>query len=81
MRLNKDNMRALADEQAINYNANNRESGQAFYDDENELLAIITNEGREFEFEAYQDMDVRDAKEAGIYDAFITVHHALEAHE
>ena len=81
MRLNKDNMRALADEQAINYNANNRESGQAFYDDENELLAIITNEGREFEFEAYQDMDVRDAKEAGIYNAFITVHHALEAHE
>jgi len=81
MRLNKDNMRALADEQAINYNANNRESGQAFYDDENELLAIITNEGREFEFEAYQDMDVRDAKEAGIYNAFITVHHALEANE
>jgi len=81
MRLNKDNMRALADEQAINYNANNRESGQAFYDDENELLAIITNEGREFEFEAYQDMDVRDAKEAVIYNAFITVHHALEAHE
>ena len=39
-----------------------------------------SNKGQEFEFEAYQDMDGRDAKEAGIYDAFVTVHHALEAH-
>ena len=79
MRLNKNSMMALADEQANNYNANSRESGQAFYDDENELLEILTNEGQEFEFEAGKDMDVKDAKEAGIYDAFITVHHALEA--
>ena len=81
MRLNKDNMRALADEQASNYNANSKESGQAFYDDDNGLLTMLTNDGQEFEFETGQDMDVRDAKEAGIYDAFITVHHALEAHE
>jgi len=74
-------MRALADEQASNYNADSQESGQAFYDDENELLTILTNNGQEFEFEIGQDMDVRDAKEAGIYNAFVTVHHALEAHE
>ena len=84
MRLDKDSMIALADEQANNYNANSRESGQAFYDDdddENGLLTILTNNGQEFEFEIGQDMNARDAKEAGIYNAFITVHHALEAHE
>lgn len=78
MRLNKNNMMALADEQASNYNANSRESGQAAYDVENELLIILTNNGQEFEFEAGQNMDVRDAKEAGIYDAFITVNHTME---
>lgn len=82
MRLNKNNMIALVEEQASNYNADSRESGQAFYDDdENGLLTILTNNGQEFEFEIGQDMDVRDAKEAGIYNAFITVHHALEVHE
>lgn len=84
MRLDKDSMIALADEQASNYNANSRESGQAFYDDdddENGLLTILTNEGREFSFEVGQDMDTRDAKEAGIYNTFVAVHHALEAHE
>lgn len=81
MRLNKTNMITLADEQASNYNANSTKSGQAFYDNDNETLVIITNEQREFEFEAGQDMDVIDAKEAGIYDTFITVHHAVEAHE
>ena len=53
MRLDKDSMIALADEQASNYNANSRESGQAFYDDdddENGLLTILTNNGQEFEF-------------------------------
>ncbi len=79
MRLNKDSMMALVDEQTNNYNANSRESGQAFYDDG--LLTILTNRGQEFKFEAGQDMDVRDAKEAGIYGAFITVNHALEARE
>lgn len=78
MRLDKNNMMALVDEQASNYNANSRESGQAFYDDKSKLLTILTNHGQEFEFEAGQDMDVRDAKESGIYDAFITVHHAME---
>ena len=72
MRLNKNNMMALADEQASNYNANSRESGQVFYDDG--LLTIFTNNGREFEFEVGQNMDVREAKEAGIYDTFITVY-------
>lgn len=81
MRLSKNGMMALADEQASNYNANSRESGQAFYDDDNGLLTILTNNGQEFEFEVGQNMDVRDAKEAGIYDALITVHHALEARE
>ena len=77
MRLNKNSMIALADEQANNYNANSRESGQAFYDDDNEVLVIINN-GKEFNFKVGQDMDVRDAKEVGIYDAFITVSHAME---
>lgn len=77
MRLSKNNMMALADKQASNYNANSRGSGQAVYDEDG-LLTILTNSGREFEFEAGQDMDVRDAKEAGIYDAFITVQHAME---
>ena len=67
----------LADEQASNYNVNNKKSGQAFYDDENEVLVII-NDGKKFDFEVGQSMDVRDAKEVGIYDAFITVSHAME---
>ena len=74
-------MMALADEQASNYNANNRESGQAFYDDEDELLTIITNEAREFSFEIGQDIDVRDAKECGIYEAFVKVAHDFDDHE
>ena len=74
MRLSKDSMMALADEQESNYNASSNESGQAFYDDENGMLTIITNNGKEFYFEVGQDMDVREAKEAGIYDTFITVH-------
>jgi len=78
MRLNKDSMMELTDKQASNYNVNNKKSGQAFYDDENGLLTIITNNGKEFNFEVGQDMDVRDAKEVGIYDAFITVSHAME---
>ena len=77
MRLNKDRMIELADEQASNYNADNKKSGQAFYDDDNEVLVIINN-GKEFDFEVGQDMDARDAKEAGIYDAFITVSHTME---
>lgn len=81
MRLSKNSMMALADEQANNYNANSKKSGQAFYDDDNGLLTILTNNGQEFEFEVGQNMDVRDAKESGIYDAFITVYHALEARE
>ena len=76
MRLSKNSMMALADEQANNYNANSKESGQAFYDDG--LLIILTNNGREFKFEVGQDMDVREAKESGIYDTFITVSHAME---
>lgn len=72
---------ALADEQASNYNTSNRKSGQVFYDDENELLTIITNEAREFSFEIGQDMDTRDAEEAGIYDTFITVNHECETHK
>ena len=77
MRLNKDSMMDLAYEQANNYNVNNKKSGQAFYDDDNEVLVII-NDGKEFNFEVGQDMDVRDAKEVGIYDAFITVSHTME---
>ena len=76
MRLNKNNMMALSNEQANNYNANSKESGQAFYDDG--LLTILTNDGQKFYFEVGQDMDVREAKESGIYDTFITVSHAME---
>ena len=81
MRLTKHIMIALVNEQANSYNANSRGLGQIIYDNDNETLVIITNEQREFEFETGQDMDARDAKEAGIYDTFITVHHAVEAHE
>ncbi len=85
MRLNKEIMNALAYEQGFNYNPNERKSGMIVYDSDdqenNNLLLIFTNEGRDFRFETGEDMDVSDAKEAGIYDAFLKVNREFDDHE